>query len=237
MFIENEGRPFLVGRPSIFYPNQVYTSSNTAHRLFSWLALRICNRCVNNFIFSTLYRPMTDDNSSTFRPEAEDFYSRVYEELRQLAHAKMSKEYVYSTLQGTALVHEAWLRLGAEDQPRWQNRSHFFAAAAEAMRRILVDRARKRNRKRHGGEMQRAEEEDMYEVREEFKVDDELLRINEALEKFEEFDAQKAELVKLRYFFGLSFEETAKTMNISLSTAKRWWTYSRSWLHREISSS
>ena len=149
---------------------------------------------------------MTDDNSSTFRPEADDFYSRVYEELRQLAHAKMSKEYVYSTLQGTALVHEAWLRLGAEDQPRWQNRSHFFAAAAEAMRRILVDRARKRNRKRHGGELQRTGDEEMYEVREELKVNDELLRINEALEKFEDFDAQKAELVKLRYFFGLSFE-------------------------------
>ena len=168
---------------------------------------------------------------------AEDFYEQVYDELRQLAHAKMSKEYVYSTLQGTALVHEAWLRLGADDQPKWQNRAHFFAAAAEAMRRILVDRARKRNRKKHGGELMRTTEERIYDVKQELEIDDELLQVHEALLKLEAMDSDKAQLVKLRYFFGMSFEETAETMNISLSTAKRWWTYSRSWLFREISSS
>jgi RNA polymerase sigma factor (TIGR02999 family) len=166
---------------------------------------------------------------------SEDFYAQVYDELRQLAHAKMSKEYVYSTLQGTALVNEAWLRLGADNQPHWQNRSHFFAAAAEAMRRILVDRARKRNRMKHGGELQRVTEEHLSDVQSQIHLDNQLLSINEALDKLEDLDSQKAELVKLRYFFGLSFEETAETMNISLSTAKRWWTYSRSWLHREVS--
>ena len=93
-----------------------------------------------------------------------EFFELVYDELRQLAHAKMSKEYVYSTLQGTALVHEAWIRLGAEEQPHWQNRAHFFAAAAEAMRRILVDRARKRHRVKHGGEMKRVGDDELHEV-------------------------------------------------------------------------
>ncbi|MGK0240920.1 MAG: RNA polymerase sigma factor (TIGR02999 family) [Candidatus Pelagisphaera sp.] len=169
--------------------------------------------------------------------DSEDFYELVYDELRKLASAKMSKEYMYSTLQGTALAHEAWLKLGGEEQPRWQNRAHFFGAAAEAMRRILIDRARKRKRQRHGGDMQRVDVDEMYEVKEERAIDDQMLEINEALEKFESVDAQKAELVKLRYFFGLSFEETAKTMDISLSTAKRWWIYSKTWLHREISRS
>lgn len=177
--------------------------------------------------------PSTFDNGSS--PGPNDFYEQVYDELRQLAHAKMSKEYVYSTLQGTALVNEAWLRMGADIQPHWQNRSHFFAAAAEAMRRILVDRARKRNRKKHGGELQRVAEDQLNDIKNEIDLDDQLLRINEALDKLETIDAQKAELVKLRYFFGMSFEEAADTLEISVSTAKRMWTYSRSWLHREIS--
>jgi RNA polymerase sigma factor (TIGR02999 family) len=179
-------------------------------------------------------------SSSTIDPGNSDdsahFYELVYDELRQLAHAKMSKEYVYSTLQGTALVHEAWLRLGGENQPHWQNRNHFFAAAAEAMRRILVDRARKRRRLKHGGDMHRIEESDLDEVRDKLNIDDELLKVDEALKKLEVIEPQKAELVKLRYFFGMSFEEAADTMNISLSTAKRWWVYARSWLHREIQS-
>lgn len=169
-------------------------------------------------------------------PDDEDFYQQVYNELRQLAHAKMSKEYVYSTLQGTALVHEAWLKMGGEAQPRWQNRAHFFSAAAEAMRRILVDRARKRKSKKHGGDLQRAEMEALDKVKEEVAIDDQLLQVNEALEKLQEADPQKAELVKLRYFFGMSFEKAAETMGISVSTAKRWWIFARSWLHREISS-
>ena len=180
---------------------------------------------------------MPPSKSSESELSSNEFYELVYDELRQLAHAKMSKEYVYSTLQGTALVHEAWIRLGAEDQPHWQNRAHFFAAAAEAMRRILVDRARKRRRIKHGGELKRVGEEDLTEVQEEITLDEQLLDINDALDRFEKVDAQKAELVKLRYFFGMSFEETADTMDISVSTAKRWWIYSRSWLHREITAS
>jgi len=177
----------------------------------------------------------TSTSSSASENTDEDFYQEVYNELRQLAHAKMSKEYMYSTLQGTALVHEAWLRLGGEEQPRWQNRAHFFGAAAEAMRRILVDRARKRQSKKHGGDLQRADVEALDNVKEELAVDDQLLQINEALEKLQEVDPQKAELVKLRYFFGMSFQKAADTMGISESTAKRWWLYARSWLHREIS--
>jgi len=178
----------------------------------------------------------TQTSSSAGENIDEDFYQEVYNELRQLAHAKMSKEYVYSTLQGTALVHEAWLKMGGEEQPRWQNQAHFFGAAAEAMRRILVDRARKRKAKKHGGDLQRADTEALDNVKEELPVDDQLLEINEALEKFQEVDPQKAELVKLRYFFGMSFDKTAETMGISVSTAKRWWIYARTWLHREISS-
>lgn len=164
------------------------------------------------------------------------FLEEVYEELRKLAHSKMSKEFQYSTLQGTALVHEAWLRLGADEQPHWQNKAHFFGAAAEAMRRILVDRARKRNSKKHGGGKQRLNDLDINKVSEELNMDDQFLELNDALEKLEAVDEQKAQLVKLRYFFGMSFEEAAKTMGISLITAKRWWAYSRSWLQRKISS-
>jgi RNA polymerase sigma factor (TIGR02999 family) len=166
----------------------------------------------------------------------DDFLGEVYEELRKLAHSKMSQEFKYSTLQGTALVHEAWLRLGADEQPHWQNKDHFFGAAAEAMRRILVDRARKRSRKKHGGDQQRLIDLDLNNVQDELSMDQQFLVLNEALEKLEVLDAQKAQLVKLRYFFGMSFEEVAKTMDISIITAKRWWAYSRSWLQRSISS-
>ena len=177
--------------------------------------------------------PSSDADGAAFA--SSDLYELVYEELRQLAHAKMSREYVYSTLQGTALVHEAWLRLGGESQPRWQNRNHFFGAAAEAMRRILVDRARKRHRLKHGGELQRISNQTFQHIPQEIQVDNQLLAINEALDKLESIDPPKAELVKLRYFFGMTFDEIAEAMNISDTTAKRWWAFARSWLHREIS--
>ena len=170
------------------------------------------------------------------QPTPDDLYQEVYQELRQLAHAKMSKEFAYSTLQGTALVHEAWLRMGGEKQPSWTNRAHFFGAAAEAMRRILVDRARKRLSQKRGGDLQRVNSDSLNELRGDLPVDDQLLQVNEALERLQEIDPQKAELVKLRYFFGMSFEQAAETMNISVSTAKRWWLFARSWLHREITS-
>ena len=174
----------------------------------------------------------TTSNQST----PDDLYQEVYQELRQLAHAKMSKEFAYSTLQGTALVHEAWLRMGGEKQPSWTNRAHFFGAAAEAMRRILVDRARKRLSQKRGGDLQRVNSDSLNELRGDLPVDDQLLQVNEALERLQEIDPQKAELVKLRYFFGMSFEQAAETLDISVSTAKRWWLFARSWLHREITS-
>jgi RNA polymerase sigma factor (TIGR02999 family) len=156
----------------------------------------------------------------------------VYEELRRLAAAKMARESAAQTLQPTALVHEAWLRLGGEAQPSWENRAHFFSAAAEAMRRILIDRARRRYAQRHGGGQERLNVEDIEVAAP--ADDDTLLAINAALEKFAAHDAQKAELVKLRYFVGLTIEEAARALEIAEPTAKRWWAYSRAWLFQEI---
>ena len=178
---------------------------------------------------------MTEPSEQTeFNPQSEDFYDRVYDELRKLAYAKMSREYVYSTIQGTALVHEAWMKLGGDEQPKWENRAHFFKAASEAMRRIMIDRARKRKSERHGGNLNRVNMTSVDVLKDEVDSDDQLLDLNIALEKLEAFDPQKAELVKLRYFSGLSFQEAADILNISKITAKRWWAYAKSWLYSEI---
>jgi RNA polymerase sigma factor (TIGR02999 family) len=165
---------------------------------------------------------------------ADELLPLVYQELRKLAAAKMSHESAQQTLQPTALVHEAWMRLGADNQPQWQNRAHFFAAAAETMRRILIDRARKRRAQRHGGGLERVNA-DAIEIPDELnRADDQLLAVHEALEKFAAEEPLKAELVKLRYFAGLTLEEAANAMNIPEGTAKRWWTYSRAKLYREL---
>lgn len=156
----------------------------------------------------------------------------VYQELRRLAAFKMANESPGQTLQPTALVHEAWLRLVGAQQQTWQNRAHFFGAAAEAMRRILIDRARRRHAQRHGGGQQRLDIQDV-EVAADAK-DEELMAVHEALDKFAAQDAQKAELVKLRYFAGLTIEEAAQVLGISEPTAKRRWAYSRAWLFREF---
>jgi len=158
----------------------------------------------------------------------------VYGELRKLAAAKMAREFASQTLQPTALVHEAWLRLGGDDQPTWQNRAHFFGAAAEAMRRILIDRARKRRAIRHGGDLARVDIDDTGVEIAAPGEDDELLAVHEALDRLAEHDARKAELVKLRYFAGLTIEEAAEALGVSAPTAKRDWTYARAWLFREI---
>ncbi len=159
-------------------------------------------------------------------------FELVYAELRQVAAQKMAHEAAGHTLQPTALVHEAWLRLGADAQPHWQNRAHFFAAAAEAMRRILVDRARRKQAQRRGAGVEHAELDGLQLAG---PVDDEqLLALNDALERFAALDAPKAELVKLRYFVGLTTEQAAKVMNISEPTAKRWWAYAKAWLFREL---
>jgi RNA polymerase sigma factor (TIGR02999 family) len=156
----------------------------------------------------------------------------VYQELRRLAAHKMACEAPSQTLQPTALVHEAWLRLGSSGQKTWQNRAHFFGAAAEAMRRILIDAARRKRALRHGGGQQRV---DIQEVEiAEAKQDEDLLALNDALEKFALEDSQKAELVKLRYFAGLTTAEAAEMLHISIPTADRWWAYSRAWLFGEV---
>jgi RNA polymerase sigma factor (TIGR02999 family) len=156
----------------------------------------------------------------------------VYEELRKLAAAKMARESAGQTLQATALVHEAWLRLGADQQPDWQNRAHFFAAAAEAMRRILIDRARSRRALRQGGGLEHVNIDDVELTTPE--ADDELLAVHAALDRLAGHDARKAELVKLRYFSGLTLEEAAGVLGVAVPTAKRDWAYARAWLFKEI---
>src|ERR1700759_4740884 len=145
----------------------------------------------------------------------------VYEELRLLAGQKLARENSGQTLQATALVHEAWLRLGGDQQPQWRNRAQFFFPAAEAMRRILVDNARRKHAERHGGKMERVTLEGIDLAT---PMDDEqLLAIHEALDRFAAHDATKAELVKLKFFAGLTTEEAAKVLEISEPTAKRYW--------------
>jgi RNA polymerase sigma factor (TIGR02999 family) len=156
----------------------------------------------------------------------------VYEELRKLAAYKMTNEAPGQTLQATALVHEAWLRLAGTDNPSFEGRAHFFGAAAEAMRRILIERARRKAAQRHGGGQQRL---DIQEIDIAAAADDDrLLAIDEALDKLAALDKQKAELVKLRYFAGMTLDEAAEALRISKPTAKRWWAYARAWLYSEI---
>jgi len=165
---------------------------------------------------------------------AEELLPLVYDELRKLAAAKMAHESPNQTLQPTALVHEAWLRLTGNENVKWNGRAHFFGAAAEAMRRILVDNARRKHAARHGGKQQRLNVEDIEIAAPEKQA--ELLAINESLEKLAALDKQKAELVKLRYFVGLTIDESAAILGVSVPTANRWWTYARAWLYQEIQS-
>src|SRR3954468_24124299 len=157
----------------------------------------------------------------------------IYEQLRNLAAHKMAGEAPGQTLQPTALVHEAWLRLTGNEDVKWQGRAHFFGAAAEAMRRILIENARRKRALRHGGAQRRLDIMEMEIAAE--SNDQELLAVSEALDKFALIDKQKAALVKLRYFGGLTIEEAAKVLGISPATAKRHWTYSRAWLYQQIS--
>jgi RNA polymerase sigma factor (TIGR02999 family) len=168
-------------------------------------------------------------------PRAQDrLLELVYGELRRLAAAKLSREYAAQTLQPTALVHEAWLRLGGDAQPAWENRAHFFGAAAEAMRRILIDRARKRQAVRHGGGLQRVDLDGTGMEVAGPGGDDELLAVSEALERLAAEHPRKAQLVKLRYFAGLTIEQAAATLGVSAPTAKRDWAFARAWLYQAI---
>ena len=154
----------------------------------------------------------------------------VYAELRQLAREKMSREPSGHTLQATALVHEAWLKLGDQS---FENRAHFFGAAAEAMRRILIDRARRKLAAKNGAGAEHVALDEI-EIATPSEKEDELLAVHEAIDALAAHDARKAELVKLRYFVGLTIEEAADVLGISTPTAKRDWTYARTWLFREI---
>ncbi len=166
------------------------------------------------------------------RQAAEDLIPLVYGELRKLAAWRLGQEGQVHTLQATALVHEAYLKLSS-GKTQWQGRKHFFSAAAEAMRRILIDRARHRKAVRHGGGLQRTGfAEDIIAVPS--VKDDEILAINEILDRFARIEPRKAEVVKLRYFVGMTIEETAEALGISTPTAKRDWIFARAWLFREL---
>jgi RNA polymerase sigma factor (TIGR02999 family) len=158
----------------------------------------------------------------------------VYNELRRLAAHKMSAEPAGHTLQPTALVHEAWLKLVAPPAQSWQNRAHFFGAAAEAMRRLLIARARRKGRQRRGAGAAHLDVDDLQIASP--APDDQLLALNDALDRFAALEPQQAELVKLRYFVGLKIDEAAEVLGISKATAKRWWAYARAWLFNEIQS-
>ena len=163
---------------------------------------------------------------------ADELLPLVYEELRRLAARKMSQELPGQTLQATALVHEAYIRLVGEEDQRWSGRTHFFAAAAEAMRRILIENARRKQRYRHGGGYQRVDLNDA-----DITIDDpstNVIALEEALIKLAEEDKTVAELVKLRYFAGLTLEQAANILGVSRRTADRYWVYGRAWLYQEI---
>lgn len=164
---------------------------------------------------------------------AEQLLPLVYQELRKLAAGKMANENPGQTLQATALVHEAYLRLVDVDKAqRWDSRGHFFAAAAEAMRRILVENARRKGRRRHGGDRKRNDLCDFDGMS--LSLGDEILDLDEVLTQLADHEPRSAELAKLRFFAGLTLEETARALDISLRTAKRDWAYARAWLGRAL---
>ena len=184
-------------------------------------------------------KPASNSGSDSHRlsdpepePNASELLSVVYDKLRRLAAQKMAHEQPGQTLQPTALVHEAWLRLGHSSGRPWDSREHFFAAAAEAMRRILIDRARRRARIRHGGEWTRVDAE---------VVDlpiahdgDKCLRVHEALDRLALIDARKAEVVKMRVFVGMEVQEIAEVLGLSERSVQRDWVFSKAWWSREL---
>jgi RNA polymerase sigma factor (TIGR02999 family) len=163
---------------------------------------------------------------------AEELLPFVYEELRKLAAFRLAQQSPDQTLQPTALVHEAYLKLLGDGSHSWNDRRHFFAAAAEAMRHILVDRARRKAAARHGGGLEKVNLDNVMVATE--TTDENILLINEALEKLTVHDPATAALVKLRFFTGLTFTEAAEVLGLSERTAKRSWTYARAWLFKEI---
>jgi len=165
----------------------------------------------------------------------EELLPLVYEELRLLAAQKMSQEPPGQTLQATALVHEVYIRLVGEEDRNWDSRGHFFAAAAEAMRRILIENARRKKTNKRGGGQKRLDLSESILIGKDNAALDEIIVLDEALEKLERKDTLKADLIKLGFYAGLTIEQSAKSLGISLTTAKTQWAYARAWLLREVS--
>jgi RNA polymerase sigma factor (TIGR02999 family) len=195
--------------------------------------------CLSGVIYKGILRAM--ENVTRILQEieqgdsaaAEALMPLIYDELRKLANQRLAHEKPGQTLQATALVHDAYLRLvDVEKAQHWNSRGHFFAAAAEAMRRILIERARRKKRVRHGGGRQRVDLESQLCVSD--ADDDRLLEVNDALERLSGEEPEAANVVKLRYFAGLTIEETAAAMRISVRTANRHWTYARAWLYDQL---
>lgn len=159
-------------------------------------------------------------------------FSLVYDDLRRMAAGKMAREPANQTLQATALVHEAWLRLSREQEVHWQNRGHFFAAAAEAMRRILIERARKKRRPKHGGDLQRVEVEKLELA--DSTPDEKVLLVNEALERLQRDEPEKARVVVMKFFGGLTNREVAEALNVTERTVERHWAFAKAWLFDSI---
>lgn len=166
------------------------------------------------------------------RSDAEKLLPLVYDELRKLATAKLVNEKPGQTLQATALVHEAYIRIVDKDAGEWNSRGHFFGAAANAMRRIIVENARRKQRIRHGGEWKRSDQDPVDIAC--ALPDADVLALDEALERLQKDDPFKAQLIQLRFFAGLTNEQAADSLNVSPATAKRHWRFARAWLYREI---
>ena len=166
---------------------------------------------------------------------ADDLLKLVYDELRRLATFRMARQPPGQTLQATALVHEAWLKLVHSQNATFKNRAHFFSTAAEAMRQILIDRARRKKCKRHGGDLQKVDLPEEFEIAAP-EADDRLIAVNDALAKFAGAHPTEAEVVKLRYFVGMRNDEVAEMLGISVSTVKNYWNFARAWLYTEIES-
>jgi RNA polymerase sigma factor (TIGR02999 family) len=174
-----------------------------------------------------------DGDAAQAQRAAAELLPLLYDELKALAKSRMERELPGQTLQATALVHEAYLRLVGERDPGWNGRGHFFGAAAEAMRRILIERARGRGRVKRGGGRERVELTEVATLDGEPSVD--VLALDEALTRLAEHDERKARVVNLRHFAGLSLEDTAFALDVSLATVKSDWSFARAWLHRELS--
>lgn len=166
------------------------------------------------------------------RKAADDLLPLIYQELRQLAAQKMARESSDHTLQPTALVHEAWLRLSGDNPQQWDGRGHFFAAAAEAMRRILIEHARRKNAIKRGANFERVNFENLDVAM--MAEGEDFLLLNEAIDKLNREDSAAAEVVKLRFFAGLTNDEVAHVLGVTDRTVKRYWTFARAWLYREL---